>query len=140
MSSQPLKKVSFALQGGGAHGAFVWGVIDRVLEDGRIGIEAISATSAGAMNAVALASGMVAGGPEGARAALHDFWHQVSKMDTAFDFFSPVNQWIQAMKLPPEWHPVHAAIHTLTHTLPPNLLNPFNFNPLRALLERVVDF
>jgi NTE family protein len=140
VSGQPVKKVSFALQGGGAHGAFVWGVIDRVLEDGRIGIEAISATSAGAMNAVALASGMVKGGPEAARAALHDFWHQVSQMDTAFDFFSPVNQWIQAMKLPPEWHPVHAAIHTLTHTLPPNLLNPFNFNPLRALLERLVDF
>ena len=140
MGGEPVKKVSLALQGGGAHGAFVWGVIDRVLEDGRIGIEAISATSAGAMNAVAFASGMVKGGPEAARAALHEFWRQVSQMDAAFDFFSPWNQLIQAMKLPPEYHPVHAAIHTLTHTLPPNLLNPFHFNPLRALLERVVDF
>ncbi|MFX8809215.1 hypothetical protein ABTM66_19115, partial [Acinetobacter baumannii] len=54
--------------------------------------------------------------------------------------FSPLNQWIQAMQLPPEYHPVHAAIHTLTHTVPPNLLNPFNFNPLRSVLERVIDF
>ncbi|MGQ0685334.1 patatin-like phospholipase family protein [Bradyrhizobium sp.] len=140
MGGETVKKVSFALQGGGAHGAFVWGVIDRVLEDGRLGIEAVSATSAGAMNAVAFASGMVSGGPEAARAALHDFWHQVSQMDVMYDFFSPWNQWIQAMKLPPEWHPVHAAIHTLTHTLPPNLLNPFHFNPVRELLSRVIDF
>jgi NTE family protein len=140
VGSEPLKKVSLALQGGGAHGAFVWGVIDHLLEDGRLGVEAISATSAGAMNAVAFASGMVAGGPQAARAALHDFWREVSRADAAFDFFSPWNQWIQAMKLPPEYHPVHAAIHALTHTLPPNLLNPLNFNPLRDLLLRVVDF
>jgi NTE family protein len=62
-----MKKVNLALQGGGAHGAFVWGVLDRLLEDGRIGVEAISATSAGAMNAVALASGMAVGGSEAAR-------------------------------------------------------------------------
>jgi len=140
VGGEPIKKVSFALQGGGAHGAFVWGVIDRVLEDGRLAIEAVSATSAGAMNAVAFASGMVKGGPEAARETLYDFWRQVSQMDAAFDFFSPWNQLIQAMKLPPEYHPVHAVIHTLTHTLPPSLLNPFHFNPLRALLERVVDF
>jgi NTE family protein len=140
VGGEPVKMVSFALQGGGAHGAFVWGVIDRVLEDGRLAIEAVSATSAGAMNAVTFASGMVKGGPEAARETLHDFWRQVSQMDAAFDFFSPWNQLIQAMKLPPEYHPVHAAIHTLTHTLPPSLLNPFHFNPLRALLERVVNF
>ena len=61
MADRQMKKVSFALQGGGAHGAFVWGVLDRVIEDGRLEIEAISATSAGAMNAVAFASGMVSG-------------------------------------------------------------------------------
>lgn len=66
MSANPSKNVSLALQGGGAHGAFVWGVIDRLLEDGRLEIEAISATSAGAMNAVALASGLVKGGPDAA--------------------------------------------------------------------------
>lgn len=134
------KDVNFALQGGGAHGAFVWGVLDQVLEDGRLAIEAISATSAGAMNAVAMASGMAHGGAEAARESLHAFWYEVSRMDMAYDLMSPLNQWIQALKLPPEYHPVHAFIHTLTHTLPPNLLNPFHFNPLRALLQRVVDF
>ncbi|MCK1546794.1 patatin-like phospholipase family protein [Bradyrhizobium sp. 160] len=134
------KNVNFALQGGGAHGAFVWGVLDQVLEDGKLAIEAISATSAGAMNAVALASGMANGGAEAARQSLHAFWYEVSRMDRAYDLLSPLNQWIQALKLPPEYHPVHAFIHTLTHTLPPNLLNPFHFNPLRSLLQRVVDF
>jgi len=134
------KTVNFALQGGGAHGAFVWGVLDQVLEDGRLAIEAISATSAGAMNAVAMASGMAHGGGEAARESLHAFWYEVSRMDMTYDLLSPLNQWIQALRLPPEYHPVHAVIHTLTHTLPPNLLNPFHFNPLRALLQRVVDF
>jgi len=136
----PLKSVTLALQGGGAHGAFVWGVIDKVLEDGRLEIEAISATSAGAMNAVALASGMVAGGSEGARQNLEFFWAEVSRMDLMFDAFSRWNQWIQALRLPPEYHPFHTLIHFLTHTLPPAVLNPFNFNPLRELLLRAVDF
>jgi NTE family protein len=138
--SKNVKNVNFALQGGGAHGAFVWGVLDLVLEDGRLAIEAISATSAGAMNAVAMASGMAHGGAEAARQNLHDFWYEVSRMDLVYDLFSPLNQWIQALKLPPEYHPFHSFVHTLTHTVPPNLLNPFHFNPLRSLLHRVVDF
>jgi NTE family protein len=135
-----LKNVNLALQGGGAHGAFVWGVLDFLLEDGRIGIEAISATSAGAMNAVALVSGMAVGGPEAARKCLLDFWKEVSRLDLVYDLYSPLNQWIQALKLPPEYHPFHAAIHFLTHSLPPNLLNPLNINPLRSLLLKVIDF
>src|SRR5262249_34105454 len=109
-------------------------------EDGRLDIEAISATSAGAMNAVALTSGLVKGGPEAARQTLHDFWYAVSRIDVMFDLYSRWNQWIQGLKLPPEYHPYHAVIHALTHTLPPNLLNPFNFNPLRDVLKRTVDF
>jgi len=135
-----MKNVNLALQGGGAHGAFVWGVLDRLLEDDRIGIEAISATSAGAMNAVALASGMAVGGPKAARESLHRFWEEVSRTDLMFDLYSPLNQWIQVLKLPPEYHPFHAAIHYFTHVLPPSLLNPFNINPLRAVLLKVVDF
>ena len=135
-----MKNVNLALQGGGAHGAFVWGVLDRLLADGRIGIEAISATSAGAMNAVALASGMAVGGSEAAREGLHHFWEEVSRTDLMFDVFAPLNQWIQALKLPPEYHPHHAAIHFLTHVLPPAMLNPFNLNPLRAVLLKVIDF
>jgi NTE family protein len=135
-----LKNVNLALQGGGAHGAFVWGVVDRLLEDGRLGIEAISATSAGAMNAVALASGLAQGGPEAARKNLHEFWQEVSRLDLIYDAYSPLSQWIQALKLPPEYHPLHAAIHFLTHTLPPNLLNPLNINPLKDVLLRTIDF
>ena len=140
VSGNPLKNVNLALQGGGAHGAFVWGVVDHLLEDGRLGIEAISATSAGAMNAVAFASGMATGGPDAARKSLHDFWQEVSRMDLMFDLFSRWNQWIQALRLPPEYHPFHATVHFLTHTLPPNLLNPLNVNPLKALLLKVIDF
>ena len=92
------------------------------------------------MNAVALASGMAAGGPKAARESLHRFWEEVSRTDLMFDLYSPLNQWIQTLKLPPEYHPFHAAIHFLTHVLPPTLLNPFNLNPLRAVLSRVIDF
>ena len=135
------KKVNLALQGGGAHGAFVWGVLDELLEDGRLSIEAISATSAGAMNAVVLAYGMMAGGPEAARDKLLEFWRAVSRMERLFGLaWSPFDRLAQAFGLPPEYHPSHAAIHAVTHTVPPHLLNPLNFNPLKDLLLKVVDF
>ena len=73
-----IKSINLALQGGGAHGAFTWGVLDRLLEDERIRFDGISATSAGAMNAAALAAGMAAGGPEGAKKALARLWHRIS--------------------------------------------------------------
>jgi hypothetical protein len=73
LEGQSIEKREPRSSGGGTHGAFVWGVLDRFLEDGRLGVEAISATSAGAMNAVALASGMATGGPEAARKSPHDF-------------------------------------------------------------------
>ncbi len=72
------KRLALALQGGGAHGAFTWGVLDRFLEDGRLEIEAITGTSAGAMNAVAFAQGLIEGGAEGARLKLERFWRAVS--------------------------------------------------------------
>ena len=72
------KRVNLALQGGGAHGAFTWGVLDRLLEDGRIDIEGICGTSAGALNATVLAYGHMRGGNDGAREALHSFWRAVS--------------------------------------------------------------
>ena len=73
------KTINLALQGGGAHGAYTWGVLDRLLEDERIVIEGISATSAGAMNAAALAQGLTDGGAAGARATLEAFWRSVSR-------------------------------------------------------------
>src|SRR5438093_7299408 len=72
------KPVNLVLQGGGAHGAFTWGVLDRLLEDGRIRIEGISGTSAGAVNAVMLLDGLIRGGPAEARRRLGDFWRAVS--------------------------------------------------------------
>ena len=78
-SSRPnAKHINLALQGGGAHGAFTWGVLDRLLEDDRLRIEAISGTSAGAMNAVVVADGIMEGDHEGARACLRRFWKAVS--------------------------------------------------------------
>ena len=73
-SVQSRKRINLALQGGGAHGAFTWGVLDRLLEDGRLDIAAVSGTSAGAMNGVALAYGLARGGPAEARATLARFW------------------------------------------------------------------
>ena len=77
-SDRAKKSISLALQGGGAHGAFTWGVLDAILEDGRLGIEAITGTSAGAMNAVILADGWIEGGVDGARTQLEAFWRRVS--------------------------------------------------------------
>ncbi len=72
------KGVSLALQGGGSHGAFTWGVLDALIEDGRLGFEAVTGASAGAMNGVVLVDGWLAGGPDGARAALEAFWRRAS--------------------------------------------------------------
>jgi NTE family protein len=77
---QMSKVVNLALQGGGSHGAFTWGVLDRLLEDERLSFEGISATSAGAVNAVVLADGLAAGGRDGARDALRVYWQKVSAL------------------------------------------------------------
>src|ERR687889_730327 len=74
----PRKRINLALQGGGAHGAFTWGVLDQLLEDGRLGFDGISGASAGAVNAVMLADGLIRGGPAGARKRLADFWRAAS--------------------------------------------------------------
>jgi NTE family protein len=78
MKRQPKKSIKLAFQGGGSHGAFTWGVLDRVLEDERLQITAVSGTSAGAMNAVVLADGMARGGPAEARKCLEKFWSAIS--------------------------------------------------------------
>ena len=134
------KRINLALQGGGAHGAFAWGVLDRLLEDGRVDIEGLSGTSAGSMNAVVYAYGRLKGGVEGARAALHDFWKAVSE---AGDRYSPIRAtpWETMFK---GWHngpsAAFEAFKTFTSMFSPYQLNPSNFNPLRQVLERHVDF
>src|SRR5580700_4828547 len=119
------KKINLALQGGGAHGAFTWGVLDSLLADSRLDIEGISGTSAGAINAVMLADGLARGGPAEARKRLADFWRAVSIdgdlpriqrqiVERVFSFVpfggSPMQAWLDAM----------------SHYFSPYDLNPLN--------------
>ena len=133
------KTINLALQGGGAHGAFTWGVLDRLLEDGRVDFEAISATSAGAMNATVFAYGMAVGGREGARKAMEGFWRRISHSGNS----SPLRPsfFDQMMgKKSLEGSPAFMFFDMMTKVLSPYQFNPFNFNPLRKVLEQCVDF
>jgi NTE family protein len=133
------KTVSLALQGGGAHGAFTWGVLDAILEDGRLAIEAITGASAGSMNAVVLAEGWAEGGPDGAREQLRRFWKRVS-LDGAL---SPVQQRLFNRFLgywSPDGSPAHLWLDAWTRTLSPYDTNPLEINPLRDALEELIDF
>ncbi len=133
------KGLDLALQGGGSHGAFTWGVLDRLLADDRIEIKAISGTSAGAMNAVVLADGMHAGGREGARQALGRFWKAVSDASR----FSPIQR-TPLDRLIGRWSldasPGYWFFDIMSRFFSPYDLNPFNINPLRTLLLNTVDF
>jgi NTE family protein len=132
------KRVTLALQGGGSHGAFTWGVLDRLLEDGRMGIEGISGASAGAMNAVVLAHGHTQGGKEGAREALTKFWESVSTRDP-FNAM-PVTRGAVELATRFESSPATSAGQFLSRFFSPYQLNPFNLNPLREILSSQVDF
>ena len=133
------KTINLALQGGGAHGAFTWGVLDRLLEDGRINIEGISATSAGAMNATVLTYGYVRGGRDGARAALAQFWWNVS-LSTMHSPLQP--SWLDRMigNHSLRFSPAFIIIDLMTRLFSPYEFNPLNRNPLKNVLEESVDF
>lgn len=133
------KTVNLALQGGGAHGAFAWGVLDRLLEDGRLGFEAITATSAGAMNATVLAYGLSEGGPEGARKALCNFWRRVSHA-AAWGPLQPSLWDRMTHNHALETSPAFQYFDMLSRVMSPYQLNPTNWNPLRRVLEDCVDF
>jgi NTE family protein len=144
MMSAPMnmaKRVNLALQGGGAHGAFTWGVLDTLLEDGRIDIEGICGTSAGALNATVLAYGHMRGGNDGAREALHSFWRAVSDISMTA---SAVRRLGWPMSPSVGWHMHDTLIfnwfETMTRLVSPYQFNPLNVNPLRQILERCVDF
>jgi NTE family protein len=133
------KPISLALQGGGAHGAFQWGVIDHLLEVGALEIKAITAASAGAMNAVVTAAGLAEGGPERARAKLEAFWRSVSAASGAP--FGKSGVWTEM--LAPSWlreTPGWRMAESFAQSFSPYEFNPFNFNPLRDALNGAVDF
>jgi NTE family protein len=139
MNGSGTKKIDLALQGGGAHGAFTWGVLDRLLEDGRIEIEGISGTSAGAMNAVALAQGLAGGGRKTAQELLAGFWKRVSdagRMSPIQRSFFDVMMGRWSLDLSPSFH----LFESLTRTFSPYEFNPFNFNPLRDIVADFFDF
>ena len=135
----PVRMVNLALQGGGAHGAFTWGVIDRLLDEPDIEFEGLSGTSAGAVNAVVLAHGLMEGGRIGGQAALEDFWRRSSHGGSVW---SPVRT-LPKLKIPGMemvTAATFAAFDTMTRTFSPYEFNPFDINPLHDLLSDSVDF
>ncbi len=138
-SPGPLKKINLALQGGGAHGAFTWGVLDYLLEDGRLAIEGLSGTSAGALNAVICIDGLARGGPQEARKRLADFWRAVS-IDGKLPLIQ--RQIVERLLafMPLEGTPVQAWFDAMARYFSPYDLNPLNINPLKDVIEGFVDF
>lgn len=133
------KTINLALQGGGTHGAYAWGALDMLLEDGRVDVEGISATSAGSVNACAYAYGMHSGGPEKAREILHDVWHSVSKQG---EFFSPVRRtFLDQVLFPDSDNSLsYMAFDAVSRSLSPEQFNPMDINPLRDILAETIDF
>jgi NTE family protein len=127
--------INLALQGGGAHGAFTWGVLDQLLADGRLTIDGISGTSAGAVNAVVLADALAHGGATEARRRLGDFWRAAS-----IDGQLPELQRRVIERLFPFMPQSLAPWGALSRLWSPYDLNPLNINPLKDLIERFVDF
>ena len=131
--------VDLALQGGGSHGAFTWGVLDRLLEEPWLKIDGISGTSAGAMNAAVLVDGLDKGGAEGARTALENFWRRVSHAAR----FSPLRRGPLDVILG-RWtldsSPIYVAMDLMSRMVSPYDLNPMGKNPLREILAETIDF
>ncbi|MEO5693881.1 MAG: patatin-like phospholipase family protein [Usitatibacter sp.] len=117
------RRVNLALQGGGSHGAYAWGVLDALLADGRLEVDGISGTSAGSVNAVVYAYGRMMGGADGARELLHKFWKRLADSGAGFSY--------------PE---AFQAFKAMTGSISPYQWNPFNWNPFRQALVDTVDF
>ena len=133
------RPITVALQGGGAHGAFTWGVLDALLADERIEIEGLSGSSAGAINAVVVADGIMADGREGAREALRRFWRAVRQAAAASPLQrSAIDVYLGNWSL--DNSPGYLFLDLLSRVASPYDLNPLNLNPLKVLLERTVDF
>lgn len=133
------KKINLALQGGGSHGAFTWGVLDRLLEDGRLEIDGISGTSAGAMNAAVTAYGLTIGGADGARQKLKEFWNLTSQAGQKGSLRpSQLDKMLSLGNM--DYSPSYLFFDFLAKVMSPYELNPLNINPLREVLMKTVDF
>jgi len=131
--------IALALQGGGTFGAFAWGAIDQLLLDARFEIEAISATSGGAMSAAVMATGMLQGGREKARETLHDFWRKVSLAASMMPLrATAVDKLLSNVGL--DFTASSLALDAVTRIFSPYQFNLFDINPLRAILEETADF
>lgn len=133
------KKISLALQGGGAHGAFTWGVLEKILEDGRIEIEALCGTSAGAMNAVVVAYGLQTGGRQGAIDLLERFWRKISRHQH-FSLLQPsfIDKRLANGRL--DYSPIYQMFDFYSMLFSPYQFNPMDYNPLRNTLLELIDF
>src|SRR6202051_1422919 len=137
--SNQVRTINLALQGGGAQGAFTWGVLDRLLEEKGLGFEGLSATSAGAMNAAVFAYGLAVDGRDGAREALAGYWKRVSDAAKLGPLQpTPIDRLLGDHKL--TWSPIFSVIDFVTRVLSPYQFNPANYNPLRDLVEQSIDF
>lgn len=132
------RRIDLALQGGGSHGAFTWGVLDRLLEDEQIQINGISGTSAGALNAAVLATGFARGGREGAREALAAFWKDVSHSGQIFSPFSVTQAGAAGNHFNFDQLPSYQWLSSFFRAFSPYEFNPLNLNPLRDVVRRHV--
>jgi NTE family protein len=139
---QGVKRLSLALQGGGSHGAFTWGVLHRLMSDQRIYIDGISGASAGAMNGVVMVDGFIKGRRQGAIDAMERFWHRIS--DNARLFGADPTTFWQPRTGERDWrvdsHPSFIFMDFITRLFSPSELNPFDINPLRDVLVETIDF
>ena len=139
MASRDPLLVDFALQGGGSHGAFTWGVLDRLLEEDWLRIDGISGTSAGAMNAAVLIDGYAKDGPTGARASLEGFWRAVSHAAMLSPFRrTPLDMLLGRWTL--DFSPGFVVMDLMSRLLSPYELNPAGINPLKDILAKCIDF
>jgi NTE family protein len=138
-SASGIKLVNLALQGGGAHGAFAWGVLDRLLEEKRIAFDGISATSAGAINATVLACGLVEGGHQGAKRALAKLWRRIAHLGSLTPLQPSLADRLRGNHSL-DASPAFMMFDLMIRLFSPYQFNPFNYNPLRRLLTETVDF
>ena len=133
------KKILLALQGGGAYGAFTWGVLDRLLEEENLEVVAVSGTSAGAVNASLLAYGLTIGNRQTAREKLGLFWRKIAEWGM-FSLFQPT--WLDKMvsRGNMDFNPFYQSWGMISSFLSPYQLNPFDINPLKNILNETIDF